>query len=185
MVKICRKVSFDKIARKDVGAFDGGTSAPDTRPLETGPMKDGITKRDAIGRLQNMTIINESDLYRLIIKSQLPAAQDFECWIMEKVIPAIRKTGSNTMPAAGKPMSQVENIARGLLSVNFMIEQMTKEIEHGCVHHRSVLHVGQTAPAPPGFNRSWMNRRNDLDLAAYDYNPYIHGCFIKRSQPLF
>jgi hypothetical protein len=32
------------------------------------------------------------------------------------------------MPAAEKPMSHVENIARGLLSANFMIEQMTKEI---------------------------------------------------------
>lgn len=29
-------------------------------------IKDGITKRDAIGRMQSMTIINESDLYRLI-----------------------------------------------------------------------------------------------------------------------
>jgi DNA polymerase III subunit epsilon len=40
--------------------------------------------------------------------------------------------------------------------------------EHGCVHRRSVLQVGQTVPAPPGLGRSWMNRRNDFDLAAYD-----------------
>jgi DNA polymerase III subunit epsilon len=40
--------------------------------------------------------------------------------------------------------------------------------EHGRISHRSVLQVGQTVPAPPGFGRSWMNRRNELDLAAYD-----------------
>jgi prophage antirepressor-like protein len=68
------------------------------------------------GGAQFKTIINESDLYRIISHSQLPAAKDFECWIMEKVIPSIRKTGSYTMPASGKPMSHVENIARRLLS---------------------------------------------------------------------
>jgi prophage antirepressor-like protein len=80
------------------------------------------------GGAQFKTIINESDLYRLITHSQLPVAKDFECWIMEKVIPSIRKTGSYTMPASGKPMSHVENIARGLLSANFMLEQMKTEI---------------------------------------------------------
>jgi prophage antirepressor-like protein len=35
----------------------------------------------------------------LILNSQLPAAQDFERWIMEKVIPSIRKTGSQSSMA--------------------------------------------------------------------------------------
>ena len=50
------------------------------------------------GRLTNspygITIIPESDLYRLIIRSKLPAAEEFECWVTEEVLPAIRKTGS-------------------------------------------------------------------------------------------
>jgi prophage antirepressor-like protein len=61
-------------------------------------------------------------------RSHLPAAKNFERWIMGTVIPSIRKTGSYTLPASGKPMSHVENIARGLLSANFMIEQMKTEI---------------------------------------------------------
>jgi prophage antirepressor-like protein len=63
------------------------------------------------GGAQFKTIINESDLYRIISHSHLPAAKDFECWIMEKVIPSIRKTGSYTMPASGKPMSHLKNIS--------------------------------------------------------------------------
>jgi hypothetical protein len=51
---------------------------------------------------------------------------------MEKVVPSIRKTGAYTMPASGKPMSHVENIARGLLSANFMIEQMSKRPFRWC-----------------------------------------------------
>jgi prophage antirepressor-like protein len=87
-----------------------------------------VPNRYGIRGNPNKTIINEPDLYRIISHSHLPAAKDFECWIMEKVVPSIRKTGSYTMPASGKPMSHVENIARGLLSANFMIEQMKTEI---------------------------------------------------------
>lgn len=39
-------------------------------------------------------IIPESDVYRLIIKSKLPSAEAFEEWVMEDVLPEIRKTGS-------------------------------------------------------------------------------------------
>jgi prophage antirepressor-like protein len=93
------------------------------------PQKMDVAKRyGQRGGAHSQTIINEEDLYHLITHSQMPAAVDFKRWIMEKVIPSIRKTGSYTLPASGKPMSHVENIARGLLSANFMIEQMKTEI---------------------------------------------------------
>jgi prophage antirepressor-like protein len=38
-------------------------------------------------------VIPESDVYRLIIKSQMPRAEKFEDWIFSEVIPSIRKTG--------------------------------------------------------------------------------------------
>lgn len=37
--------------------------------------------------------IPEGDLYRLIIRSKLPAAERFERWVFDEVIPAIRKHG--------------------------------------------------------------------------------------------
>lgn len=42
---------------------------------------------------QDFTIINEPNVYRLIVKSALPAAEKFEAWIFEEVIPSIRKHG--------------------------------------------------------------------------------------------
>lgn len=48
---------------------------------------------DSLGRRQEFKVIPESDLYRLIIKSQLPQAEQFEEWVMEEVLPAIRKHG--------------------------------------------------------------------------------------------
>ncbi|HHF3719605.1 TPA: Bro-N domain-containing protein [Haemophilus influenzae] len=42
---------------------------------------------------QEMTFINEPNLYRLIIKSRKPEAEPFEAWVFEEVLPQIRKTG--------------------------------------------------------------------------------------------
>ena len=41
-----------------------------------------------------MTIIPERDLYRLVMKSKLPAAEKFEEWVVGQVLPSIRKTGT-------------------------------------------------------------------------------------------
>lgn len=55
-----------------------------------GALKQGILTE---GGEQQMTIIPEGDLYRLIIKSKLPKAQEFEEWVMDEVLPSIRATG--------------------------------------------------------------------------------------------
>lgn len=53
----------------------------------------GVTKCDTPGGIQEITIINESGLYSLILSSKLPKAKAFKRWITSEVIPAIRKTG--------------------------------------------------------------------------------------------
>ncbi|MBB4268201.1 BRO-N domain-containing protein [Roseospira visakhapatnamensis] len=45
------------------------------------------------GGVQEMTIINESGLYVLIMTSRKPAARRFRKWVTAEVLPAIRKTG--------------------------------------------------------------------------------------------
>ena len=45
-----------------------------------------------------MTLISEAGLYTLILKSTLPAAEKFQDWVTEEVLPSLRKTGSYTMP---------------------------------------------------------------------------------------
>ncbi|MBQ7504726.1 MAG: Bro-N domain-containing protein, partial [Ruminococcus sp.] len=42
---------------------------------------------------QDMTVINESGLYSLIMSSKLPEAKKFKRWVTSDVLPAIRKTG--------------------------------------------------------------------------------------------
>lgn len=58
--------------------------------------KDGIIAVSQItteGNSYQKKYINESNLYRLIVKSKLPEAEKFESWVFEEVLPTIRKTG--------------------------------------------------------------------------------------------
>lgn len=50
------------------------------------------------GQVRHVKMIPESDVFRLIVKSQLPSAERFERWLFEEVLPALRRTGSYTMP---------------------------------------------------------------------------------------
>lgn len=58
--------------------------------VKTGVKSDGT---DSIQRME-MLFIPESDLYRLIMRSQLPNAEKFSDWVCEEVLPSIRQTGS-------------------------------------------------------------------------------------------
>ena len=59
----------------------------------------GVTKRDILteGGKQEMLVIPEGDVFRLIIKSRLEKAQKFESWVMDEVLPTLRKTGSYSL----------------------------------------------------------------------------------------
>ena len=50
------------------------------------------------GGMQDLKIIPEGDVYRLVSHSKLPAAEKFESWVFDEVIPAIRKTGTYSIP---------------------------------------------------------------------------------------
>ena len=54
----------------------------------------GVTKSDTLGGSQNITIINESGLYSLILKSKKPEAKQFKRWVTSEVLPTIRKHGA-------------------------------------------------------------------------------------------
>lgn len=74
-------------------------------------MKDhcrGVTIRypiiDNLGRTQQARFITEGDLYRLIFNSKLPTAEKFEAWVVDEVLPSIRKHGMYATPATIEDM---------------------------------------------------------------------------------
>lgn len=53
----------------------------------------GVAEMETPSGKQQMTIINESGLYSLILSSKLPTAKEFKRWVTSEVLPSIRKTG--------------------------------------------------------------------------------------------
>ena len=58
----------------------------------------GVAKCDTLGGTQNLTVINESGIYSLIMGSRLPNAKKFKRWVTSEVLPQIRKTGGYNLP---------------------------------------------------------------------------------------
>mgnify|MGYP004492338823 CR=1 FL=1 len=100
--------------------------------------KDAITKHvddeDKLGaqiatsgQNRNMTIINESGLYSLILSSKMPKAKEFKHWVTSEVIPAIRKTGGYL--AGSEDMTDAEIMAKAVLVAQSTIQQRDQRIK--------------------------------------------------------
>ncbi len=78
-----------------------------------------ITKRSTpiSGKMQNINFIPEGDVYRLITHSKLPAAEKFERWVFDEVLPSIRKHGTYMTP---------DTLEQAITSPDFLIRLATE-----------------------------------------------------------
>lgn len=78
---------------KDVAEILGYERPTDAVRKRVDPDDRGVAKMETPSGVQEMTIINESGLYSLILSSKLPKAKEFKRWVTAEVLPTIRKTG--------------------------------------------------------------------------------------------
>lgn len=78
---------------KDVAEVLGYSNTRDALAKRVADEDKGVAKCDTLGGVQDLTIINESGLYSLILSSKLPTAKKFKHWVTSEVLPTIRKTG--------------------------------------------------------------------------------------------
>lgn len=85
---------------------------------------DKLTERIVLaGQHREVTLINESGLYSLILSSKMPQAKEFKHWVTSEVLPAIRKHGAYMTP---------QTIEKALLNPDTIINlatQLKKEQE--------------------------------------------------------
>ncbi len=67
-------------------------------------------------------LIGESDLYRMIMKSDLPYAEKFQDWVVEEVLPSIRKHGGYLQ--GQEEMSPEELMAKAVLMADSKIKEL-------------------------------------------------------------
>lgn len=81
----------------------------------------GVPKRhpisDSLGRTQKVRVLTEGDMMRLIVRSKLPAAQEFEALVFDTILPTIRRTGSYG-PASSEALTAQETggIVKGVVA---------------------------------------------------------------------
>lgn len=86
---------------------------------------------DSLGRPTEFKVIPEGDIYRLIIKSQLPSADKFERWIFDEVIPQIRQTGGYQKKLSPQEMMRIQLGMIDELGDRVTALENTTTIDHG------------------------------------------------------
>lgn len=109
----------------DVAKALGYSNAPDAMRRHC----RAIVKRDTLisGKMQEINYIPEGDVYRLITHSKLPAAERFESWVFDTVLPSIRKTGGYIQ--GEESMSDDDLIARALVMAQKKIELREQQLK--------------------------------------------------------
>lgn len=97
----------------------------------------GVTELMTPGGKQNVTIINESGLYSLILSSKLPTAKQFKRWVTSEVLPSIRKNGGYI--AGQEQMTPEELMAKALLVANKTLAERDARISELTVQNTIML----------------------------------------------
>lgn len=104
----------------------------------------GVTKCYTPGGDQDMTIINESDLYSLVLSSKLPTARKFRRWVTSEVLPSIRRTGGYNLPkdypSALRALADTEEKRLALLAENEAQRQVIADFEPVRQYVDTILH---------------------------------------------
>ena len=78
---------------RDVAKALGYKNISDALKKHVDEEDKGVAKCDTLGGIQEMTVINESGFYSLVLGSKLPNAKKFKKWVTSEVLPSIRKHG--------------------------------------------------------------------------------------------
>lgn len=132
---------------------------------------------DSLGRRQKFKIIPESDVYRLIIKSNLPSAEKFEAWVMEEVLPQIRKHG----------MYATDEL---LNNPDLLIEVATKLKEEKTLRLIAEQRVNELQPKADYYDRILNNKglvtvstiAKNYGMSAVSFNKLLHELGIQFNQ---
>ncbi|MEV7798601.1 BRO family protein [Microbacterium foliorum] len=76
----------------------------------------GVRPLDTPGGTQSVTIVNESGMYQVVLRSDKPEAKQFRWWVTHEVLPSIRHTGAYVVETPEQLMSRALVTAQGIIS---------------------------------------------------------------------
>ncbi|ADP70748.1 prophage antirepressor [Rhodomicrobium vannielii ATCC 17100] len=106
----------------------------------------------------NVTIINEPGFYRLVLRSDKPAAERFQDWVVTEVLPSIRKTGSYSARQAEEPRRRELVLADEVLALKRLMLSTT---DYAVGLENRIMDLERKAWQMPvdGWTRDWFEAR--------------------------
>ncbi|MCJ1976931.1 phage antirepressor [Pseudolactococcus paracarnosus] len=142
----------------------------------------GVTKSDTLGGNQNITIINESGLYSLILKSKKPEAKQFKRWVTSDVLPTIRKHGAYMTDKKAQDVLHGNGLADLLIqageqikSLEFDKQQLQVELEEV---REKTTYLDLILESPNDILITQIAQ--DYGLSAVTFNRILHNLRIQR-----
>ncbi|WP_127076000.1 BRO family protein [Rhodomicrobium lacus] len=119
--------------------------------------KDVLTMHTP-GGVQQMTVINESGLYSLILTSRKESAKRFKKWVTSEVLPSIRKTGSYSARQAEEPRRGELPLADEVLALKRLMLSTT---DYAVGLENRIMDLERKAWQMPvdGWARDWFEAR--------------------------
>ena len=168
----------------------------------------GAVKRRLLtnGGTQEMKMISEGDVYRLISHSRLPSAEKFESWIFDDILPTIRRTGGyvtneemfieNYLPFLDEPYRDLFRLQMTA------IEKLNERIRHNqplvefanqvtgtndLIDMNAMAKLARAENIPVGRNKlySWLKRTGVLMSNNLPYQRYIDRGYFAVKESVF
>ncbi len=111
---------------KDIATKLGYKNVRDALSKHVHEEDKGVVKRDTLGGGQTTTVINESGLYSLTLRSKLPSARKFQRWVTKEVLPSIRKNGGYI--SGQEEMDETELVARAFLVTQNLLKDREEKL---------------------------------------------------------
>lgn len=124
----------------------------------------GVTKCDTPGGVQDVTTINESGLYSLVLSSKLPSAKRFKRWVTSEVLPALRRQGGYMLTGANETPEQI--MARALKIADEALKRKDALIEEMKPKAMFADAVGASDNTCLVGELAKMLRQNGVDIGA-------------------
>ena len=146
------------------------------------------------GQIREMTVINESGLYSLILSSKLDSARRFKRWVTNEVLPAIRRNGHYELEQQNE---QLTKQTRVLENRNALLEEITAQQKPLTDYARHILSSTQTVTVtqiaqdygfgPVRFNELLMHLRIQHKVGGQWilYTPYLHQGYVQSFSSYF
>lgn len=160
------------------------------RDCKTRLNQDGVVITDAIdtiGRRQEITFINESNLYKIIFQSRKPEAEKFTEWVTSEVLPSIRKNGGYIQEQ--EELSDDELISKALLVANRKIAEKNQLLT------QKEAEIQLLKPKADYYDQILQNKSTmtitsiakDYGMSGIAFNQLLHelGIQYKQSQQWF